>query len=64
MKRVMLLERFSRSSLISLSYEVIVDDPGAYTKSWSGKWTITGTTASKWIRDGEMFEYICQDAGR
>jgi hypothetical protein len=59
-----LVERFSRPSLKSLSYEVTVDDPGAYTKSWSGKWTITETTASKWIADGEMFEYICQDAGR
>jgi len=59
-----LVERFSRPSLKSLSYEVTVDDPGAYTKSWSGKWTITEATASKWIPDGEMFEYICQDAGR
>jgi len=59
-----LVERISRPSLKTLSYEVTVDDPGAYTKSWSGKWTITETTGSKWIADGEMFEYICQDAGR
>jgi hypothetical protein len=59
-----LVERFSRPSLKSLSYEVMIDDPGAYTTSWSGKWTITEKTASKWIPDGEMFEYICQDAGR
>jgi len=59
-----LVERISRPNLKTLSYEVTVDDPGAYTKSWSGKWTITETTASKWIADGEMFEYICQDAGR
>ena len=59
-----LVEHFSRPSLKSLSYEVTVDDPGAYTKSWSGKWTISEATASKWIPDGEMFEYICQDAGR
>ena len=39
-----------------------VDDPGAYTRPWSVKWTITPTTASKWITGGEMFEYICQDA--
>ena len=59
-----LVERFSRPTLKSLSYEVTVDDPGAYTKPWSGRWTITEATASKWIPDGEMFEYICQDAGR
>jgi len=59
-----LVERISRPSLKSLAYEVTVDDPGAYTKPWSGKWTITEATASKWIPDGEIFEYICQDAGR
>jgi hypothetical protein len=59
-----LVERISRPSLKLLAYEVTVDDPGAYTKPWSGKWTITEATASKWISDGEMFEYICQDAGR
>jgi hypothetical protein len=59
-----LVERISRPSLKSLAYEVTVDDPGAYTKSWSGKWTITEATGSKWIPDGEMFEYICEDAGR
>ena len=59
-----LVERISRPSLKTLSYEVTVDDPGAYTKSWSGKWTITETTGSKWIPGGEMFEYICEDAGR
>ena len=59
-----LVERISRPNLETLSYEVTVDDPGAYTKPWSGHWTITEKTASKWIPDGEMFEYICEDAGR
>lgn len=59
-----LVERISRPNLKTLSYEVTVDDPGAYTKPWSGKWTITETTGSKWIAGGEMFEYICEDAGR
>ncbi len=59
-----LTERISRPSLRTLAYEFTVDDPGAYTKPWSAKWTITEKTASKWIADGEMFEYICQDADR
>ncbi|MBV8844353.1 MAG: hypothetical protein JO307_16220 [Bryobacterales bacterium] len=59
-----LTERFTRPNLKTLSYEAIIDDPGAYTKPWSVKWTITETTASKFIPGGEMFEYICQDAGR
>jgi Family of unknown function (DUF6152) len=59
-----LTERISRPDFDTLRYEVTVDDPGAYTKPWSGHWTITEKTASKWIPNGEMFEYICEDAGR
>ncbi len=59
-----LTERISRPNLKTLSYEATIDDPGAYTKPWSLRWTISEKTASKWIPDGEMFEYICQDAGR
>ena len=55
-------ERISRPNLKTLVYEYTIDDPGAYTKPWSGRWTITETSASKWIPGGEMFEYICQDS--
>jgi hypothetical protein len=55
-------ERISRPSLKALSYEVTIDDPGAYTKPWSSRFNITETTASKWIPGGEPFEYICQDS--
>jgi hypothetical protein len=57
-----LIERLSRPNLKTLTYEVTIDDPGAYTKPWSGRWTISETTASKWIAGGEVFEYICQDS--
>jgi hypothetical protein len=59
-----LTERISRPSLKSLAYEATIDDPGAYSKPWTAKWTITEATSSKWIAGGEMFEYICQDADR
>ena len=55
-------ERISRPNLKTLSYEMTIDDPGVYTKPWTGRWTITETTGSKWIVGGEMFEYICQDS--
>ncbi len=57
-----IVEKISRPNLKTLTYEMTIDDPGAYTKPWSGRWTISETTASKWITDGELFEYICQDA--
>jgi hypothetical protein len=61
-EKLHLIERISRPNLTTLSYEATIDDPGAYTKPWSGKWTITEKSASKWIPDGEIFEYICQDS--
>jgi hypothetical protein len=59
-----LVERITRPSLRSLSYEATIDDPGAYTQPWSIKWTITEKSASSWIAGGEIFEYICQDDGK
>lgn len=59
-----LIERISRPNLRTLTYEATIDDPGAYTKNWSMKWTINEKTASSWIAGGEMFEYICEDAGQ
>jgi len=57
-----LIERISRPALKTLTYEVTIDDPGAYTRPWSYRWTISEATASKWIPGGEIFEYICQDS--
>jgi hypothetical protein len=58
-----LVERISRPSLKSLVYEATIDDPGAYTKPWTVRWTINEKSASSWIDGGEIFEYICQDDG-
>jgi hypothetical protein len=55
-------EKISRPNIKSLSYEYTIDDPGAYTAPWTGRWTITEKTASSWIDGGELFEYICQDS--
>ena len=59
-ERLHLTERFTRSDLRTLTYEATVDDPGAYTKPWSLKWTISASSKSQWIPGGEIFEYICQ----
>src|SRR5437016_12584114 len=61
-EKLHLIERISRPNLKTLSYEFTIDDPGAYTKPWSGFWTITEKTPSSWISGGEMFEYICRDS--
>jgi hypothetical protein len=50
-----LTERFSRTDLNTLKYEVTVDDPQTYTRPWTGGWT------SQWVPDQEIQEYFCEE---
>jgi predicted SnoaL-like aldol condensation-catalyzing enzyme len=56
--RLHLIERFTRTDYNTLKYEVTVDDPGAYTATWSGGFFL------RWNEGAEMFEYVCQDNNR
>lgn len=60
-RQLHLVERISRPDVDTFVYEVVIDDPGAYTEPWGGSWEINASTGSSWIPGGEMFEYICQD---
>jgi hypothetical protein len=48
-------EKFTRTDFDTLRYEVTVDDPGAYTATWSN------TFQMRWNGGQELFEYVCQD---
>jgi hypothetical protein len=50
-----LIERFTRTDLNTLRYEVTIDDPGAYTRTWTSAWNLT------WVPDQELPVYYCQD---
>jgi len=50
-----LTERITRLDFDTLRYEMMIDDPGAYTAPWS-----TGMLMS-WDTDRESFEFVCQD---
>ena len=50
-----LIERLSRPDFDTLRYEVTIDDPGAYTETWSGGWLIP------WVDGNEPFDYLCQE---
>jgi hypothetical protein len=50
-----LVERISRPDFGTLKYDVTVDDPGAYTKTWSSSWTL------QWIPREDVPVYYCQD---
>ena len=49
------VERLTRTSLTSLRYELTVDDPGAYTRPWTGQLNLI------WEENTELFEYVCQE---
>jgi Family of unknown function (DUF6152) len=50
-----LTERFTRTDLNTLKYEVTVNDPRTYTKPWTGGWTV------QWVPDQDIQEYFCED---
>jgi hypothetical protein len=50
-----LTERFTRSDLNTLKYQVTVDDPQTYTRTWTGGWNI------QWVPDEEIQEYFCEE---
>ena len=50
------IERFTRTDADTLAYEVTIDDPGAYTKPW------TGTFNLRWEEGTELFEYVVPGA--
>ncbi len=50
-----LTERISRPDLNTLRYDVTVDDPGAYSRPWTGGWTL------QWVPDEEIQEYFCEE---
>jgi hypothetical protein len=54
-----LVERFTRTDLDTLRYEVTVDDPRTYTRQWTGGWTV------RWVPNEEIQEWFCEEsAGR
>jgi Family of unknown function (DUF6152) len=49
-----LTERISRPDFDTLKYEVTVNDPGAYTRPWTGGWTLS------WVPT-DLEEYYCDE---
>jgi len=54
-EKLHLVERITRTDPNILKYQVTVDDPGAYTSTWT-----TGIVL-RWTPGAELFEYVCQD---
>lgn len=52
------IERFQRSNYGSLSIDITVDDPKAYSKPWSVH------ESAHLLADGELMEHICEENNR
>ncbi len=50
-----LTERFTRTDMDTLRYEVQVNDPGAYTRNWSASWTL------RWNGGATLPSHFCQN---
>jgi hypothetical protein len=50
-----MIERFTRTDSKTMNYRVTIDDPGAYTQTWSSGFLLG------WDPESELFEYVCQD---
>ena len=54
-EKLHLIERFTRTDFNTMKYEMTIDDPGAYTKTWTTGFFL------RWNSSDEMFEFICQE---
>jgi hypothetical protein len=50
------IERFTRTDMNTLRYELTIDDPGAYTRPFTGRMNLVAEGGT------ELFEYVCQEA--
>ncbi len=48
-------EKFTRTDYNTMTYDLTIDDPGTYTKTWKTGWFLNFSPGV------ESFEYICQD---
>ena len=48
-------ERLTRTDFNTMTYEITIDDPGAYTRPWSMRWNLV------WLEGNDPPEYYCQD---
>jgi hypothetical protein len=54
-ERLHTTERYTRPDYGTLVNAITIDDPGAYTKTWTSGWNL------KWIAGEELPVYYCQD---
>jgi hypothetical protein len=56
-EKLRFIERFTRTDHDTMRYEITIDDPNAYTRTWS-----TTPFTIEWSPNRELFEYQCQQS--
>lgn len=54
-QKLRIIERFTLAGPLKMKYEVLIDDPGAYSQSW------TSNSSFSFVRGGRLAEDICLD---
>ncbi len=54
-ERLHVIEKYTRTDPLTMTYDVVIDDPGAYTQSW------TSTSSLSFHRGEKLAEDICLD---
>jgi hypothetical protein len=54
-ERLHVIEKYTRTGASAMNYEVVIDDPGAYTQSW------TSSSSFSFRPGGKLAENICLD---
>jgi hypothetical protein len=49
------IEKYTRLDELTMRYEFIIDDPGAYKEKWGNSYLIP------FVPGGELMEYVCQE---
>jgi hypothetical protein len=52
------IERFTRTDMNNMRYELVIDDPGTYTQTWTTAFHVRFTSGV------ESFEFVCQDGNQ
>jgi hypothetical protein len=52
-ERLHVVEKYTRTGPLAMKYEVVIDDPGAYTQSW------TASTSIPFRPGVKLVEYVC-----
>ena len=56
-----LIERFTRVAPDTIDHTFTLEDPDAFTRSWTAAAPMTTDQASRGVTSGQIWEYVCHE---